>query len=161
MEGQLYQAPKIQTELRIDRFENGIFLSSDRMWAGFDNEEELHAFTSRKKVISFISKLHNPTIANNAGFFFLLSKDFGTENCKDNGLCVYLEAMGEKPENDQDPMLQVCSNMSNDDIADAWYLMSRIWTKIKDKDPSLSFVDGTWEGFRQFFILNSHEYDQE
>lgn len=145
----LYQQPKVEVKIEVNEDQGSFYLSSDRMFASFNDRAELDAFLERCS--KFLAKLHNPAWPNRAGFVFMLSSDFGDEGSSVNTMGIWPAAIGEEG---ADPIV-VANDLGNDDVADAWSLMTRKWDttgEIED-DP----IDGSWEKFRPFFIARSQE----
>lgn len=148
---QIFQRAKVELNIPIQEVEDGFVINTDRMFAGFDNAKQLESFSRNGK--GFLSKLHNPTHANNAGFFFMLSSDFGSGS-NQSQLAVYALAIAQQTE-EGNPFVLMSQEMTEDDVADAWMLMTRKWALSEKTDSSK--LNGSYEGFRDFFLANSEE----
>jgi hypothetical protein len=149
----MYQQHKVEIDIELIDGEDCIMAKSDRIVAVFENRDDLAAFAQRSR--KFLAKIHNPLHANNAGFLFMLAPDFFMDGCESNQLAVYLDALKIVNDGGEEPYILLGDKLTNDDIADASFLMTRQWIISAEMD--FSILDGTWETFRAFFMANSQD----
>lgn len=151
----LFSTQKITAQLIVEDMEDGgVALRSDRLFVAFQNQDALDKFAKREGVKNFLSKLHNPTHANRAGFVLVLSDYFGKPHNKSCQLAVYAEAMNVDPEI-YGNLLVLADKMTNDDVADCFLLMTRKWAIFEGTD--FGTLDGSFEKFRELFMDSSYE----